>query len=314
MLAMNDGQYRKLEPATLTAFTDGLRAIVVKLKAALPDARFYLIRSSPFDDISHAPNFDPGYDAVLRQLGDAVSQIGREEHAGVIDFGLPLDNGIRAVWHDNHDLAQQLLPDRVHPSPAGHLVMGATLLRAWHASAVVTSVAIDAKAGTVTAAENTAVSALTVTPAKISWSQLDRALPLPFSWDDGDTKLAEQAGADLESLDSQPLSVTGLPPGRYELKIDNGSVGTFSAADLAKGINLAVANTPMRSQAYPAKWGSGDGHQLQVVRRRLLAHGGSDPVAATTAEQLAQQDEGDQAARSTNLTPKPRAYVLTLVP
>jgi hypothetical protein len=153
-----------------------------------------------------------------------------------------------------------------------------------------------------------------VTPAKISWSQLDRALPLPFSWDDGDTKLAEQAGADLESLDSQPLSVTGLPPGRYELKIDDWNIGTFSAADLAKGINLAIANTPMRSQAYPAKWGSGDGHQLQVVRRRLLAHGGSDPVAATTAEQLAQQDEGDQAARSTNLTPKPRAYVLTLVP
>jgi hypothetical protein len=192
--------------------------------------------------------------------------------------------------------------------------MGATLLRAWHASALVTNVAIDAKAGVVAAAENTEVSALTVTPTKITWSQLDRALPLPFSWEDGDTQLAQKAGADLESLDTQPLSVTGLSPGRYQLKIDDWNIGTFSAADLAKEINLAVANTPMRSQAYPAKWGSGDGHQLQVVRRRLLAHGETDPAAATSAEQLALQDEADQAARSTNLTPKPREYVLMLVP
>ena len=77
MLGMNDGGYKKLEPATLARFTDGYRAIVVKLKQALPGVRIYLIRSSPFDDFARPPNFDVGYADVLRQIGDAVAVIGR---------------------------------------------------------------------------------------------------------------------------------------------------------------------------------------------------------------------------------------------
>jgi hypothetical protein len=43
--------------------------------------------------------------------------------------------------------------------------------------------------------------------------------------------------------------VTGLKAERYTLKIDNESVGTFTAAQLAEGINLAELSTPMSKQA-----------------------------------------------------------------
>jgi lysophospholipase L1-like esterase len=81
MLGMNDGRYRPLDSVTLAAFGDGYRALVTRLKAALPEVRLYLIRPSPFDDFSRPPDFAPGYDQVLRQLGDVVAAIGREQQA-----------------------------------------------------------------------------------------------------------------------------------------------------------------------------------------------------------------------------------------
>ena len=36
------------------------------------------------------------------------------------------------------DLAAKMIPDRVHPGPAGHLLMAAALLKSWNAPATVT--------------------------------------------------------------------------------------------------------------------------------------------------------------------------------
>src|SRR5512143_2314385 len=152
MLGMNDGGYKPFDPTTLAAFGDGYRAIVARLKQALPGVRLTFIRSSPFDDVSRPPQFAPGYDDALRRLGCYVSTLGANEKATVVDFREPVNAGIAAVLKENPDLARQLCPDRVHPSAAGHTVMGATLLRAWNAPALVTRVAIDAAAKTVTAA------------------------------------------------------------------------------------------------------------------------------------------------------------------
>jgi hypothetical protein len=43
--------------------------------------------------------------------------------------------------------------------------------------------------------------------------------------------------------------VRGLSAGRYTLKIDGEPAGTFTAAELAAGVNLATLPTPMARQA-----------------------------------------------------------------
>jgi hypothetical protein len=53
----------------------------------------------------------------------------------------------------------------------------------------------------------------------------------------------------MEALDREPLTVRGLAAGRYTLKIDGEPAGTFTAAQLAQGINLAELATPMARQA-----------------------------------------------------------------
>jgi hypothetical protein len=188
--------------------------------------------------------------------------------------------------------------------------MGATLLRAWHAPALVTRVAIDAAARTVVGAENTDVSGLEAADGGLAWTQLDRALPLPLGFENGETELAQEAGAEIESLDQQPLVVTGLASGRFELKVDGQSVSTFSDAELATGVNLARFNTPMRWQAYTVGWSAGEGHELQRLRRRLLVGAGKDPSLEVTADALAVVDEAAQKQRSLDAVPRPRRYEL----
>jgi len=308
MLGMNDGGYKPFDPTTLAAFGEGYRAIVAKLRQALPGVRLTFIRTSPFDDVSRPPQFAPGYDDALRRLGCYVSSLGDKET--VVDFREPVNAGIAAVLKENPDLARQLLPDRVHPSAAGHTVMGAALLRAWNAPSLVTRVAIDAAAKAVTGAENSAVTGLAAAAGGLSWTQLDRALPLPVSFEDATIELAQKAGADLDSLDQEVLLVSGLAPGRYELKIDGQATGTFTDADLAKGVNLARQNTPMRWQAFAVAWSAGDGHELQRLRRRLLVAAEKEPSLRATIDALAARDEAEQKARSEQARPKPRRFEL----
>jgi lysophospholipase L1-like esterase len=311
MLGMNDGGYKPFDPTTLAAFGEGYRAILARLRQALPGVRLTLIRTSPFDDVSRPPQFAPGYDDALRRLGCYVSSLG--EKATVVDFRDPVNAGIAAVLKENPDLARQLLPDRIHPSAAGHTVMGASLLRAWNAPSLVSRVAIDSAAKSVTEAENTEVSGLTGAAGGLSWTELDRALPLPVSFEDATTELAQKAGADLDSLDQEVLVVSGLAAGRYELRIDGQATGTFTDADLAKGVNLARYNTPMRRQAFGVAWSAGDGHELQRLRRRLLVAADKEPSLRATIEALATQDDAEQKQRSQAALPKLRKYGLTAV-
>jgi hypothetical protein len=192
--------------------------------------------------------------------------------------------------------------------------MGATLLRAWSAPALVTRVEIDAAAKAVSAAENTDVSGLAAVEGGLAWTQGDRALPLPLSFEDAETDLAQRAGADLEALDRQPLVVRGLAAGRYELKIDGQAIGRFTEADLAAGVNVARLDTPMRGQSYRVKWSVADGHERQRVRRQLLAGAANDPAARAAAESLAAVDEAAQAQRSKDAVPPSRRYELVAVP
>jgi len=310
MLGMNDGGYKRFDPTTLSAFGEGYRALVAKLRQALPGVRLTFIRSSPFDDVARPPQFAPGYDDALRRLGCYVATLGEKEKATVVDFRDPVNAGIAAVLKENPDLARQVVPDRIHPGPAGHAVMGATLLRAWNAPSLVAHVEIDAAAKTVVAAENTEVSGLATAEGGISWTELDRALPLPLNWDDATVELAQRAGADLESVDDQRLVVTGLATGRYELRIDGQPVETFDADALARGLNLARYGTPMRGQAFPVAWSAGDGHDLQKLRRQLLVAAEKDPPLQATIDVLGARDEAAQKARSEEATPKSRRFDL----
>jgi lysophospholipase L1-like esterase len=249
MLGMNDGRYRAFDQATFDEYASGMRNIVSTLKQTLPNARITLIEPSPYDDVTRPPTFSGGYNAVLVRYGQYLRELADKERLGTADLNTSVVASLKRASESDAGLAQKISPDRVHPGPAGHLLMAAALLRAWNAPAVVSAVEIDGAKATVIRGENAEVSALSRAAEGLTWTQVDRALPLPVNMTDPVIALAVRSSDIERSLNWQPLKVTGLTAGRYGLRIDGQSAGSFTGEQLAAGVNLAMLSTPMAKQA-----------------------------------------------------------------
>jgi lysophospholipase L1-like esterase len=248
MLGMNDGEYRPYDSEVFRKYADGYLHIVDRIKAELPDARLTVMEPSAYDDVTRPAKFDGGYNAVLVRYGEYVRQLARSKGLREADMNRPVVALLQTANKLSSQLAQQLIPDRVHPSPGVHLVMAATLLRAWNAPPVVSAVEIDASKGSVLGEENATVDSVQLANG-LTWSQVDKALPMPTESQDGMIELALRCSDFTERLNQETLRVTGLAAGAWQLMIDEEPVGMFQAAQLAHGINLAPMQTPMLTQA-----------------------------------------------------------------
>jgi lysophospholipase L1-like esterase len=248
MLGMNDGSYRAFDQKIFDTYAAGYRHIVESVKNALPGIRITAIQPSPFDDVTRPPTFEGGYNKVLVRYGEFVKQLAREENLAVADLNGPVVAALEKANKLDAETAKKLVPDRVHPAPAGHLLMAEALLKAWQAPAIVTAVEIDAAEPAIASLTNTQVTDLAVSD-RVTWTQLDENLPMPVDTKDDVVALALRASDFMEAMDQEPLKVTGLTAARYTLKIDDEVVGTFTKEEWAKGVNLATLATPMAKQA-----------------------------------------------------------------
>ena len=314
MLGMNDGKYRAFDETIYRDYTTGFEHIIHELKATLPGVRITAIRPSPYDDVTREPKFPGGYNAVLVRYGDYLKDLAAKENLNVADLNAKVVAALEKAKATDAALAEQILPDRVHPGPGGHLLMAAELLKAWGAGPVVTAVEVDAQAKTVERSTNTDVSNLSG-GATWKWTQTDRALPMPVNPKDKAMALAVASSDFTETLNQQPLKVVKLAAGRYTLKIDEQTVGTFSNEELAKGVNLAVLATPMTQQAaevheltikhnniHFARWRS-----VEVPLEKTPA--AMAPAALTALDTLEAELIGQQRAAA-----KPRPHVYELSP
>jgi lysophospholipase L1-like esterase len=248
MLGMNDGRYKPFDEDTFRVFTDGYEHIVKSMKDALPNLRITVIDPSPYDDVTRAPLFAGGYNAVLMKYGEYLRTLAQRDHLDFADLNTRLVNALQRANAADPANAQKILPDRVHPNRSGHLLMAASLLEAWAASPIVTRVEIDAASAQVTGAVNTTVSALE-SKGSIRWTQKDEALPMPVNLNDPLVALAVKSSDFIEHFNRETLRVTGLDAPTYQLKINGRLIGAFSRETLAAGMNLAELDTPMMQQA-----------------------------------------------------------------
>ncbi|BDI34289.1 hypothetical protein CCAX7_63400 [Capsulimonas corticalis] len=317
MLGMNDGGYKAFDQPTFDTYATGYKHILDSVKAADPNVRFTLIQPSPYDDVTRAPGFPGGYNATLIKYADFVKSLGPSYGAIVTDFNTPVVAMLATAKATDPDLAQKILPDRVHPSYAGHLIMAESLLKSWGAPSIVTKVQIDAKGKKVTDAQNTKVSDLK-TGKVISWTQDDRALPMPLELGDAATQLSLKSSDFVEALDQEPLQVTGLKDGTYTLSIDGNEIGDFSAQDLAMGVNLALLPTPMFSQAIDVRQLTQQHNDEHWRRWRDIQMHLQDSKSEAVQKELPtflaalDSEEADtDAARHAAAQPKPHRYELT---
>jgi lysophospholipase L1-like esterase len=312
MLGMNDGSYRPFDQGIYDTFVNGYAHILDTVRPALPGLRVMLIQPSPYDDVTRKPGWDPGYNSVLVRYGDALKEIATKQSQTIADLNGPVVAMLTKANATDPTQAQKIIPDRVHPGPGGHLIMAGALLRAWNAPATVTSVTIDATSKAAVTV-NTAVRDLTVASG-LTWTQTDNALPMPINMSDPVVALAVRSSDFVETLDQEPLKVTGLTAAKYTLKIDGEQIGAFTQEELAGGVNLALLPTPMEKQAMEVYQRTIEHNNVHFTRWRQVEVPMAEQPLSHMRNALSGLDalEGDVfAMERAAAVPKPHHYELT---
>jgi hypothetical protein len=322
MLGMNDGEYAAESEAVDKKFFDGYRHIVDTVRSALPAVRITAIRPSPYDDVTRPPTFPGGYNEVMISYGKWIANYASQAGLNLADLNTDVVQVVRKASEQDSEEARKIIQDRIHPSFAGHLIMAEELLRSWNARAVVSAVAIDVSAGKamVRSVEHAVISDLSAQHS-LEWTQLDDALPLPFRswqsmWGSGPLKLVLSSSDVAEALNRQPLRVTGLRDGVYTLEIDGQAAGTFNNDELARGINLALLETPMTKQAkevYDLTVSHCDIHNERWRTIQVPLADYDLPPSRATMESMDALEQAVVAKQREAARPKPHKYSLVPV-
>ncbi|MGA2888231.1 MAG: SGNH/GDSL hydrolase family protein [Terracidiphilus sp.] len=314
MLGMNDGYYRQDQPGIFDTYAEGYRHIVESIQQHLPNAQIVLIRPSPYDDVTREPLYSGGYNGVLLRDGDFLARLSAEKHLPIADFNTPVTEFLKLFNKQFPDIAQQLIPDRVHPQQGGHWLMAESLLKAWNAPALVSSVAFDVTARTPTInTRNAEITGLHHTKTGLEWTETEEALPLPFPPPELDPVLGLTLKlSDIVTvLDQETLQVSGLPIGIYDLLIDAQTIATFSAEQLRTGVNLATLDTPMLNQARLVAADTQERNVLESARFDLI-HGSLETQSSKTAATLAAAMPAAEARQRRDARPRPHRFEIRL--
>lgn len=307
MLGMNDGSYRAYDEELFGRFKTGYEHILDSIKTNAPVARVTIIQPSPYDDVTRPPLFEGGYNTTLLRYSEYLKGLAAGRHLDLADMNTPVVEMLKRAWDTDKDQAAKILPDRVHPGPAGHLIMAEALLKSWRAPDLVSDVSIDAAAST-SAAKNAAIADLKIQPA-ISWTETESALPMPIDPRDKLLALALKSSDFVEALDRENLRVRGLAAGNYELKIDGDVIGSYNNEDLGRGINLATLDTPMLRQSLQVHVLTLRHATIHNTRWRVLEVPLADDGAPAKFESMAALDRlDDQLIAEQRAAARPRSH------
>lgn len=242
----------------IVSYESNLRELVKNLKEK--GIQPILITPSILDETirSEATNY-PDKNRALGECAEIVKRIAKEQELLVVDFYTPMLELNQKLQAKDPTLSL-IGKDRIHPDAPGHFVMAYFFLKDLGAPAEVAKVTLEAKEGTLVEAKNCTVADISVQPEGIQFQYTANALPFPM--DDG-AKPALEWVPFTDEFNREMLTVTGLTPGSYRLEIDGKSIRSYTAEELAAGVNLAMeTETPQYQQAlevlqlFKKRWGA----------------------------------------------------------
>ncbi|WDF80008.1 SGNH/GDSL hydrolase family protein [Mucilaginibacter sp. KACC 22773] len=228
-----------------------------KLKQ-LPAIKKIFILGSPYDETSKftTKNIYPKKSIAFSKIIDFQQEAAKRNGYGYVDFYHPM--AAINQREQAKDSTFSLTPnDRVHPDNDGHLVMAYLFLKAQGLdNQYVADLSINAQNKKVLKAVNCRISNITAGADSVAFNYLANSLPYPIDtiprgW--GNRK--KQADAlkvvpFTKEFNQELLSVKGLKDGDYKVMIDGEQIGSWSARQLADGVNMAeITTTPQYQQA-----------------------------------------------------------------
>jgi lysophospholipase L1-like esterase len=254
----------------------GLQGIADQAKAGI---RVAWITPQPLDTGDQGPSALTGYNLTLEKYSAGVQTIVEKNGGLFVDQFHPylavLDKArARAPKYDRITGG-----DAVHPGPAGQALMAYAILKGMHFPTRVSAVEIDLAASDRVKTVNCQVTGLVRAGDGIHFQRQDAALPF----------FPEEAKAILkwtpilEELNAYTLKVSGLKPGKYEVRLGGKKIAEYSAEELAKEVNLgegALRAGPVAEQVKAVRAAieaKNKFHHDRIFRGVVLAQAGPLP-------------------------------------
>ncbi|RCH54346.1 hypothetical protein DJ568_13745 [Mucilaginibacter hurinus] len=222
-----------------------------------PEIKKIIIASSPYDQTAQIKNkpYPKKNDAII-EIAKFQEASAKTNNWGFVDFQRPM-TAINLREQQSNPAFTLCGRDRIHPDNNGHMVMAYLFLKGQGlAGHDVANVNIDAAGKKVRKTVNCKVSNLVSAKTGIKFDYLAAALPYPVDTLPRGFEASVPASQALKvipftaEMNREMIYVNGLANGNYVLKIDGRAIGTWSAAEYMKGINLAtMVNTPQYQQA-----------------------------------------------------------------
>ena len=251
LLGMNDGGYRAYDQPTFDTYQQGMTTILDKLAGigaqAIPmtptmfDSRASKLAGKPGGEVKQQY-----YNGVLSLYGSWLREQAYDRGLEFVDMWGPLND--YTVDARKKDPKFTMIPDSVHPGPAGQVVMAVALIENSIVRSQVSQVTVGQEKG------QAAIHATHGTAANLQ--KTDKGVTFDFTADSLPWVLPPDAAAGFlmthagHHFSTEKVFVRDLAPGNYELKIDGTSVAKVSSGQLAQGVELETNEaTPQYQQA-----------------------------------------------------------------
>lgn len=223
---MNDGSYCAQADGITSTFKQNEDKIISALKAKGVRVVVYTPGAVDYD---RQPKFAAcKYNDNLESLGKAALELAQQYQLPSADVFHPM------VAFQNAQKAKSpgftMIPDSVHPSPAGHLVMAQEMLKGLGAEPMPPIGAIDLKSGTADG-----LRVVSNNPAQVVL-ETTRPMRMPFWFDTSSMSIMRDSG--FLAMTAGKLTVKGLAAGYFKLTLDGVEAGKYSADELAAGVGV----------------------------------------------------------------------------
>lgn len=304
-------------PGTVAPYLDQMKTLIGRLRAAGVQPVF--ITASPVNDGTGSANL-AGRNVTLDKMATEIVKLSQAEKLPVTD----LFHGVLDLWAANrHGADLNLQGDGVHPGPPGQLTMAWGCLKGLGLPSLVSEAKIGVAEGKALAATDCQITDLKCAPDSVSFSRLDKCLPMPIPDNARDGLKLAPLAADLSHYG---LAVTGLKAGKYEVKIDGVTVATATAEELAAGLELGTMDKgPVHDQCVAVLnlindksglvWGWRD-----IAKYPVAGWLGNDLAAQVSARKQAELDakrvpiEALDAKLHEAVQPKARVFSIVAAP
>ncbi|HEY2909245.1 MAG TPA: hypothetical protein VGI99_03315, partial [Gemmataceae bacterium] len=204
--------------------------------------------------------------------------------------------------------------DGIHLNDMGQLAMAFAILEGLGAPADVSSMTVDAKEPKLVNAKGCKVTELTSADGVLEFTRLDEGLPFNYGTF---FSLNYRFIPVPDKLNRYMLTVTNLPKDRYEVVAGGRNAGTFTAEQLAKGVNIASTTPdvwqpggPWAAQGDMLKYLTDARHEIVTAKNLTSAYLPTAPATTPFKDQANAADNQIVAMQRTMARPQPYHFVI----